>query len=135
MKKIPDFKEVYKFPLKYVEDCPFMVLTADNQREFDFEWQAWPTYEKGFGIDDKSICVIIEKLNGDNNVIIENYYNFTYKDGEIWAFSTKAKKKKHIMLIRGWGRLTGTGSLHLSESTATKIQDDFGKFIVETLNR
>ena len=135
MKKIPDFKEVYKRPLKYVEACPFMVLTTDDQRAFDFEWPGWPTYEKGLGIDDKSIQVIIAKLNGDNNVIIEDYYNFTYKDGEIWAFSTKAKKKKHIMLIRGWGYLTGTGGLHLKNEDAAKIQDDFGQFIVETLNR
>ena len=135
MKKIPDFKEVYKLPLKNVEACPFMVLTAGEQRAFDFEWPGWPTYEKGLGIDGKSIHDIIAKLNGDNNVIIEDYYNFTYKDGEIWAFSTKAKKKKHIMLIRGLGYLTGTGGLHLSESAAAKIQDDFGQFIVETLNR
>lgn len=135
MKKIPDFKEIYKLPLKNVEACPFMVLTVDDQRAFDFEWQVWPTYEKGLGIDDKSIHDIIAKLNGDSSVIIENYYNFTYKDGEIWAFSTKAKKKKHIMLIRGWGRLVGTCGLYLTENDAAKIQDDFGQYIVETLNR
>ena len=39
------------------------------------------------------------------------------------------------MLIRGWGHLTGTGGLHLSESAAAKIQDDFGQYIVETLNK
>lgn len=134
-KKIPNFKEVYKFPLKNVEVCPFMVMTADNQRAFDFEWQAWPTYEKGLGIDGKSIHDIIAKLNGDGSIILENYYNFSYNDGEIWAFSAKAKKKKHIMLIRGWGHLIGTGGLHLKDEDAAKIQDDFGKFIVETLNR
>lgn len=135
MKKIPDFKEIYKLPLKYVEDCPFMVLTADGQRAFDFEWPGWPTYEKNEHIDGKSIHDIIAKLNGNSNVIIENYYNFTYKDGEIWAFSTKAKKKKHIMLIRGWGHLTGTGGLHLKDEDAAKIQDAFGQYIVETLNK
>ena len=134
MKKNLDFKEVYKLPLYFKEFAPFMVLTADDQRAFDFEWQAWPSYEKGLEIDDKSIHDIIAKLNGDSNVIIENYYNFTYKDGEIWAFSTKAKKKKKVMLIRGWGHLTGTGGLHLSESAATKIQDDFGQYIINILN-
>lgn len=135
MKKIPDFKEVYKLPLKYVEVCPFMVLTANDKRAFDFEWPMWPTYEKGFGIDDKTIHDIIAKLNGDGNIVIENYYNFTYKNGEIWAFSTKTKKKKHIILIRGWGYLTGIGGLHLSESDAVKIQDDFGQYIINTLNK
>ena len=135
MKKIPDFKEVYKLPLKNAEDCPFMVLTADDQRAFDFEWPGWPTYEKGLGIDSKSIHDIIAKLNGNDSIILENYYNFSYKDGEIWAFSTKAKKKKHIMLIRGWGHLTGTGGLHLKDEDAAKIQDGFGQYIVETLNK
>ena len=137
MKKIPDFKEVYKLPLKYVEDCPFMVLTADDQRAFDFEWEAWPSYEKGLErieIDGKSIHDIIAKLNGDDSIILENYYNFSYSNGEIWAFSTKAKKKKHIMLIRGWGHLTGICGLHLKDEDAAKIQDDFGKYIVEKLN-
>jgi len=134
MKEIPDFKEVFKLPLKYVEACPFMVLTADDQCAFDFEWQAWETYEKDSHIDNKSIHDIIAKLNGDNSIILENYYNFSYNNGEIWAFSTKAKKKKHIMLIRGWGHLTGTGGLHLKDEDAAKIQDDFGQYIVETLN-
>ena len=129
-----DFMTVYKLPLHFEEFAPFMVLTADKQRAFDFEWQAWPSYEKGLGIDDKSIHDIIAKLNGDKNVIIENYYNFTYKDGEIWAFSAKAKKKKKVMLIRGWGHLTGIGGLHLSESAAAKIQDDFGQYIINILN-
>ena len=135
MKKIPDFKEVYKLPLKYVEDCPFMVLTADNQRAFDFEWEAWPTYEKDSHIDGKSIHDIIAKINGDDSIILENYYNFSYSNGEIWAFNTKTKKKKHIMLIRGWGHLTGTCGLHLKDDDAAKIQDDFGQYIVETLNK
>ena len=135
MKKIQDFKEVYKFPLHFEEFAPFMVLTTNNQRAFDFEQEAWETYEKDSHIDDKSIHDIIAKLNVDNSIVLENYYNFSYNDGEIWAFSTKAKKKKHIMLIRGWGYLTGTGGLHLSESDAAKIQDDFGQYIVETLNR
>lgn len=135
MKKIPAFKEVFKLPLKNAEACPFMVLTADNQRAFDFEWEAWETYEKDSHIDGKSIHDIIAKLNGDDSIILENYYNFTYKDGKIWAFSSKDKKKKHIMLIRGWGYLTGIGGLHLKAEDAVKIQDDFGQYIVDTLNK
>lgn len=135
MKKITDFKDVYKLPLKQEEAAPFMVMTVDNQRAFDFEWPAWETYEKDSHIDGKSIHDIIAKLNGDDNIILENYYNFSYNNGEIWAFSTKAKKKKHIMLIRGWGHLTGTGGLHLKDEDAAKIQDDFGQYIVNTLNK
>ena len=79
MKKITDFKEVYKLPLKYIEDYPFMVLPTDGQRAFDFEWSIWETYEKDSHIDGKSIHDIIAKLNGNDSIILENYYNFTYK--------------------------------------------------------
>lgn len=135
MKNIPDFKKVYKLPLKYAEACPFMVLTVDDHRAFDFEWEAWETYEKDSHIDDKSIQDIIAKLNGDNSIILENYYNFSYNNGKIWAFNTTNKKKKHIMLIRGWGHLIGIGGLHLKAEDAAKIQDDFGQYIVDTLNK
>lgn len=39
------------------------------------------------------------------------------------------------MLVRGWGYLIGTGGLNLSAEEATKIQDDFGNWIVETLSK
>ena len=134
MKKIPDFKDIYKLPLKQEEAASFMVMTADNQRAFDFEWPAWDTYEKEEAIPAKVQQQIIAKLNGDASIIIEPLFNFSYNDGKIWAFSSIAKKKKHIMLIRGWGHLTGIGGLHLKDEDAAKIQDDFGQYIVETLN-
>ena len=39
------------------------------------------------------------------------------------------------MLIRGWGHLIGTGGLHLNDEDAAKIQDDFGQYIIDTLNK
>ena len=39
----------------------------------------------------------------------------------------------YIFCVRGWGGLTGTGALNLSQDKAAKIQDDFCDFIEETL--
>lgn len=38
-----------------------------------------------------------------------------------------------LMLIRGWGYLTGIGSLNLPEEEAVAIQDDLANYIVEKL--
>lgn len=128
------WRNVYKLPLSQEEACPFMVMTADRERAFDFEWPAWDAYEKGKGIPEDVQHQIIAKINGDTSIIIEPLFNFSYDNGDIFAFSSIAKKKKHIMMIRGWGHLTGTGGLNLSNEEATHIQDEFGKYIVEVLN-
>lgn len=39
-----------------------------------------------------------------------------------------------IFIIRGWGRLTGTGGLNLPEAEAVRLQDEFGAWVVKTLN-
>ena len=128
------WQNVYKLPLRQEEAAPFMVKTADRERAFDFEWPAWETYEKGKGIPEDVQQQIVAKINGDTSIIIEPLFNFSYNDGDIWAFSSIAKKRKPVMMIRGWGHLTGCGALNLPDDVAAKIQDDFGNFIVETLN-
>ena len=129
-----DWKEIYRFPLIKNEYAPFMVETIDGIRAFDFEWEAWEEYDKDGPIADEHIKdLIIEKLNGNKSIIIEELYNFKYDDdGNVFAFDTKNQKLNHILMIRGWGHLNGT--LGLSATESAKIQDDFGKYIVETLN-
>lgn len=41
----------------------------------------------------------------------------------------------NVILIRGWGHLTGRGALNLSPEEAAKIQDDFGEWIVKKLKQ
>ncbi len=38
-----------------------------------------------------------------------------------------------LLVVRGWGYLTGTGGLHLDNEEAAKIQDDFALFVVTCL--
>ena len=39
-----------------------------------------------------------------------------------------------ILLIRGWGMLTGVGGYNLDPNVAAQIQDDFAEFILKQLN-
>ena len=129
------WQDVFKLPLHNEEYCPFMVLTSDGDRAFDFEWPAWENYDKTDRVSEETQTKIINKINGEN-VVIEDFYNFSYNGaGDIYAYSVKTKKNKHIMMIRSWGYLTGTCALNLSDDVAAKLQDDFGNFIVETLNK
>jgi len=72
---------------------------------------------------------IINKLNG-----------IAFKDNTIGSYTLSENKQiilynhQEILLIRGWGRLTGRGGLNLPEEEAIKIQDDFAEWIIETLN-
>lgn len=38
-----------------------------------------------------------------------------------------------ILVVRGWGYLTGAGCLNLSEDEACRIQDDFAQHVVNCL--
>lgn len=40
-----------------------------------------------------------------------------------------------VILLRGWGHLTGCGALNLPGHEAAKIQDDFGEWIVKKLKQ
>lgn len=47
---------------------------------------------------------------------------------------TTIKVDEKYFLIRGWGHLIGAGALHLNEGFASKLQDDFVKWIIETIS-
>jgi hypothetical protein len=38
------------------------------------------------------------------------------------------------MWVRLWGRLTGTGGYNLPSEKAAATQDDFAKYVIDTLN-
>jgi hypothetical protein len=75
---------------------------------------------------------ILQKLNGELSKMVHNG-TFVYKNGYI-VFEHNNEGKINVLLIRAWGRLTGTGGLNLRPDVAAKLQDDFAQWIVETLN-
>lgn len=116
------FKEVYKFPLKVDEYCPFITWTADNQRAFD--WCVDVSYEKQ--------QELIDMINGTKQHQFK--YKFYREDIEIYS-DNPIFKGEPILMIRGWGYLRGPGGLHLPVEEAIRIQDEFGDYIVEQLNK
>lgn len=117
------FKDVYKFPLKVDEYCDIITWTADKQRAFD-----WCV--------NIPLCKKQELINVLNNptqhLFIKHKF---YREGiEIYS-ENPIFKGESVLLIRGWGYLTGIGGLHLSSEEAIRIQDEFGDYIVEQLNK
>lgn len=125
-----DFKKVYKLPLSKYRGTD-KVFHANGHMAFDFLRRYKGDDEDIVHVAEESQNKIISILNGDNDQKIE--HPLKYEDGYISI--CKEDKWFKIMLIRGWGYLIGTGGLNLSADKAAKIQDDFGNWIVKTLNK
>ena len=115
------FKEVYKFPLKVDEYCPIITWTADKRRAFDWCVDVSPEKQQE----------LIDMIND----IKQHQFKYKFYRKDIEIYSNNPIFKGPILCIRGWGYLTGVGGLHLSQEEAIKIQDEFGDYIVEQLNK
>lgn len=109
-----NYKDVYLFPLEKSYGWIY-----DQKENFVFQ----------FIIDDeKKQQKILDVINGK-----ENFKNidlvFKHEQRQIID-----KSGLPIILIRGWGNLTGIGTMNLSFKEASNIQDTFADFIVERLN-
>ncbi len=111
------YKDVYKFPLKSNSYCG---RVTDQNNNFVFQFQIQ---------DDEKESLLLKVINGE-----ETFKNpelkFTHRLGLILD-----EKLNKIILIRGWGNLTGSGGMKLSEDEAINIQDTFAEYIVEQLNK
>ena len=72
--------------------------------------------------------VAISRIEGEIN-LTNPHINFRHEDGFILD-----NDHNKLILIRGWGNLTGIGAHNLSVEEAANIQDTFADFIVERLN-
>lgn len=125
-----DFKKVYKLPLSKHEGMD-KVFHANGHMAFDFLRRYKDEDEDIVHVAEESQNKILSILNGDSDQKIE--HPLKYEDGYISI--KKEDKWFKIMLIRGWGYLIGVGGLNLPADKAAKIQDDFGNWIVKTLNK
>lgn len=109
------FDEIYKPPFH-----DFFGIGANTREGVHcFDWKV--------RIDPQSKQRIIDILNGDINQPLE--HDVRYDRGTVYINETP------VMLIRGWGYLTGCGALNLPSEEAAKIQDDFGEWIVNKLKQ
>lgn len=118
------FKDYYKFPLKVMTGLETVkVITDDNKPSFD-----WLT-----SLSMDYINCFIKDING--NKVKEKYgpMNTSYNDGLVY-FEDSNNKIYPILRIRGWGMLTDH-PYHLSNEEAIRIQDEFGNYIVNQLNK
>jgi len=112
------FKDVYKFPLRSEEYDAGYVFDSNDNLVFQF-------------MDNKYINLIIDILN---DKIKSNYTDkFHYWKQEQIVF-IDSEPRKMVLIIRGWGNLTGTGGMKLSNEEAINIQDTFAEFIISKLN-
>lgn len=108
------FKE-FKMPLQ-LDDMGMYVFDAEGKMCLQFITN----------ISEEIKQAIVDKINGNPTTV--NTPEITYKETEYFAFD------ECIMLQRGWGYLTGTGSLNLKPEEAVKIQDDFAQFVIDKIN-
>jgi hypothetical protein len=108
------YKDVYQLPLENRHDWIY-----DQNNNFVFQ----------FMIDDeKTEQKILDIINGKKNFKNLDLI-FKHEQGQILD-----KSGLPIILIRGWGNLTGIGAKNLSVKEASNIQDTFADFIVKRLN-
>jgi hypothetical protein len=69
-------------------------------------------------------------LNGDEGVTPFKYVGYNFEEDVIGVGDTEEEAENPILLMRGWGYLTGTGALHLKSEQAREIQLDFMKWAV-----
>ena len=113
-----EFKKYYKFPLKHDSEYRIKIMTSDYGMALD--WLV--------DIADHLKDALIDALNGKRDKW-RPIGKFTLKRGYIYYGEIR------ILLVRGWGRLTGTGGYHLPEDKAAEIQDAFADYCVEMLNK
>lgn len=111
------YKDIYNLPL-ILDEGTNRVYDGDNNFVFQFIVQDEP--EQHFLLD----------VINDKNKIISSQSYFYHSKGQIFNCYDNA-----IILIRGWGNLTGIGAHNFPETEAANIQDTFAEFIVERLNK
>lgn len=118
-----NFAKYYEMPLHVDDYCPTYVWTKDNEMAFNYLDE-----EKINNENLVEICEIVDAINGYG----PGYFNASVSPIQNDVIQIDGVDK---LLIRGWGNLTARGSHNLSSEKASKIQDDFAKWIVEQLRR
>lgn len=117
------FKDIYKLPLIFI-DKDYYTRIYDSNSNFVFQF----TFYNQFEIAEK----LLNAING-KKWLTNDSITFYHQEGNI--FYKVRDTKINVILIRGWGNLTGVGGHNLSSKEAINIQDTFAEFIVEQLNK
>ena len=113
----------YKRPFKNVLNYG-SVFDSNNNHIFDFE----------SGFDQSIYDKIIEFLNGEENST-QNKFRKHPDDDIMIQIQGDDEMWYDIILIRGWGNLTGAGGYAFEEKKAIEIQDNLRDYILWKLNK
>ena len=117
-----EWRDVYQLP--FSGDCGGYVFSKNSTMTLTFD-NIYGVYAFQ-GI--RSIKEdIVDKLNGDSNIKFDQ--TFTVRDDVKVYYGDE-----YVFMVRGWGKLTGVGGYNLPKDEAERIQNDFTKWILETLN-
>ena len=109
------FEEFYKAPYSQDLFCPIYGFSSNGMKCFSaFTYMA--QYE---------LANIIKLLNGEGGK--------KYDKKDVVVDKAELYIKGNLILVRGWGELTGNGALALPIDKASKIQNDFIDWIVKTI--
>lgn len=114
MKKNLTFKDVYAPPFR-IADLNIYVYSSNGIKTFT-----------AFG--DKAqahMNHIVSLLNGE---LTEKY-----DKSDVIVDKDKLYVKGSLIMVRGWGTLIGSGGYNLTPTEASKIQDDFIQWVVDTI--
>lgn len=111
------FELLYKFPLR---SAKYGTWVYDDNSNFVFQFE---------GASEDVRAKILGILNGT----ITDYKRRDVKYERGYIKVKYLDKWLNLLLIRGWGNLTGVGAYNLSGEYAAKIQDTFAEFIVSEL--
>lgn len=123
-----NWKDYYKLPLRYSEDESFMIYSADNRNVIN--WSTWFLTNKP-----------IHKLTTDEKLRLVEGINTNTKisgllnpgDEVISGGNELLINDESVLVVRGWGMLTGSGGYNLSTDEAIEIQDSLVKYIAELI--
>jgi len=112
------FKDLYEFPF---HQAKYGSWVYDKNSNFIFE------FENGTKeVRDK----LIQILNGE----LEEYNRREVRENDGYIEVKVEDKWHNLILIRGWGSLTGVGGYNLDGEYAGKIQDTLADYIKEKLS-
>lgn len=111
------YKDIYKFPL-HQDKYSGWVWDADDNFVFQFEYKG-----------DATRAQMLDVINGED-LFTNPDLSFKHTEGIITS-----NLGEDMIMIRGWGNLTGTGGHNLHPNDAINVQDTFAEYIVERLNK
>lgn len=118
------YKDVYTLPLKML-DKDYYSRVYDSNNNVVFQFTFYGKYQVAKNM--------LDTINGQG-VITSKTLVFSHSEGMIKVKERTNTLESNIILIRGWGNLTGKGGMNLSFEEAINIQNTFAEFIVKQLN-